>query len=227
MHEAGYHNQVCGRYVSPDEASIEREFNLVHSEWQFPANYNTAPSQAVPAVRCRDGSRAGVLLRWGLVPYFAQGKPGKYSTFNARRETLESSASFGGPWKYGQRCIVPALGFYEWHVNADGSKQPFYVHLDDQAIFGFAGLWEGETCTIITLPANALMSGIHNSRARMPAILAREMRETWLTAKPEAAAAALAAYPSERMVAYPVDRRVNSTRNNDDTLMDPLPAEQD
>ena len=28
---------MCGRYVSPDEAAIEREFNLVHTEWQFPA----------------------------------------------------------------------------------------------------------------------------------------------------------------------------------------------
>jgi putative SOS response-associated peptidase YedK len=218
---------MCGRYVSPDEASIEREFNLVHSEWQFPANFNTAPSQAVPAVRFRNGSRHGVLLRWGLVPFFANGKSGRYNTFNARRETIDSSASFRGPWKYGQRCILPALGFYEWHVNEDGTKQPFYVHLDDQPIFGFAGLWEGETCTIITLPANELMAGIHNSKSRMPAILTRDMREPWLIGTPEAAAAALVAYASDRMNAYPVDPRVNSTRNNDETLLDPLPAEQD
>ena len=218
---------MCGRYVSPDEASIEREFNLVRSEWQFPANFNTAPSQAVPAIRSRDGCREGVLMRWGLVPLFAQGKPGKYSTFNARRETLETTASFRGPWRNGQRCIIPALGFYEWHVNADGRKQPFYVHLDDQAIFGFAGLWEGQTCTIITMPANELMAGVHNSKGRMPGILAREAREIWLTGSAEAAAAALAAYPSDRMIAYPVDPRVNSTRNNDETLLDPLPAAVD
>jgi putative SOS response-associated peptidase YedK len=227
LHEAAYDCQVCGRYVSPDEASIEREFNLVRSEWQFPANFNTAPSQAVPAIRRRDSGREGVLLRWGLVPFFAQGKPGKYSTFNARRETLETSVSFRGPWNSGRRCIIPALGFYEWHVNADGSKQPFYIHLEDQDIFGFAGLWEGETCTIITMPANALMAGIHNSKARMPGILAREAREVWLSGSPDAAAAALEAYPSDRMVAYPVDPRVNSPRNNDETLLDPLPPAED
>jgi hypothetical protein len=44
---------------------------------------------------------------------------------------------------------------------------------------------------------------------------------------PEAAAAALVAYASERMNAYPVDLRVNSTRNNDETLLDPLPAQED
>ncbi|MGB6352664.1 MAG: SOS response-associated peptidase [Steroidobacteraceae bacterium] len=227
---------MCGRYVSPDEASIEREFNLVRTEWQFPANFNTAPSQAVPAVRAREGGREGVLLRWGLVPYFAKGKPGKYATFNARSETLDSSASFQWPWKRGQRCIIPALGFYEWHVNPDGGKQPFYIHLDDQAIFGFAGLWERsradagsviESCTIITLPANALMAGVHNSKARMPAILSRELRETWLFGSAEAAAAALAAYPDDRMIAYPVDARVNSPRNNDETLLDPQQTEVD
>jgi putative SOS response-associated peptidase YedK len=53
------------------------------------------------------------------------------------------------------------------------------------------------------------------------------MREPWLIGTPEAAAAALVAYASDRMNAYPVDPRVNSTRNNDETLLDPLPAEQD
>jgi putative SOS response-associated peptidase YedK len=218
---------MCGRYVSPDEASIEREFNLVHTEWRFPANFNIAPSQPVPAVRARTALREGVLLRWGLVPLFAGARPGKYSTFNARSETLSSNAIFCGPWKHGQRCIIPALGFYEWHVNADGTKQPFYIHLEDQAIFGFAGLWEGESCTMVTVPANTLMAVIHNSRARMPAILARDMREPWLFSSPEAAGAALVAYPDEQMIAYRVDPRVNSARNNDPTLLDPLDTNVD
>jgi hypothetical protein len=32
----------------------------------------------------------------------------------------------------GQRCIIPALGFYGWHVGANGTKRPFYIHLEDQ-----------------------------------------------------------------------------------------------
>jgi putative SOS response-associated peptidase YedK len=59
---------VCGRYVSPDEASIEREFNLVHMEWQFPSSFNVAPTQEVPVVRLRKGERQGIRLRWGLIP---------------------------------------------------------------------------------------------------------------------------------------------------------------
>ena len=39
---------MCGRYVSPDEASIEREFTLVRTEWPFPPNYNVAPYAECP-----------------------------------------------------------------------------------------------------------------------------------------------------------------------------------
>ncbi len=171
------------------------------------------------------------MLRWGLVPFFAKGKVGPYSTINARLESVETSASYRTPWKRGQRCILPALGFYEWHVKEDGSKQPFYIHLNDQPLFGFAGLWDRsvaedgtrlESCTIITLPANPLMAEIHNGRARMPAILAREQRETWLSGPVEEAKGALHSYPQELMVAYAVGKQVNSARNNAPGLIEPL-----
>ena len=44
---------MCGRYVSPDEASIEREFNLVRQEQNITPSYNVAPTQQVPVVRIR------------------------------------------------------------------------------------------------------------------------------------------------------------------------------
>lgn len=59
---------MCGRYVSPDEASIEREFTLVRTEWQFPPSYNVAPTQNVPVIRrvtryggCSDATHKGKL----------------------------------------------------------------------------------------------------------------------------------------------------------------------
>ncbi len=220
---------MCGRYVSPDEAAIEREFALPRAGLGLAAHYNVAPSQAVAAVRLVDGAPRLDLLRWGLVPFFAKGKPGAYSTINARIETIETSASYRGPWRRGQRCILPAMGFYEWHVNADGGKQPYFIHLVDQAVFGFAGLWDRsvaadgtaiESCTIITLPANPLLAEIHNVKQRMPAILARDMRSIWLGADPAAAHAALRAYPAAAMRAHPVGKRVNSPRNDDAGLIE-------
>jgi putative SOS response-associated peptidase YedK len=98
----------------------------------------------VPAVRERDGERLCELLRWGLVPFWAKGVPPRLSTINARVETVATAASYRGPWKRGQRCILPATGFYEWQVRESG-KQPFYIYLTDQSLFGFAGLWDAST----------------------------------------------------------------------------------
>jgi putative SOS response-associated peptidase YedK len=221
---------MCGRYVSPDEASIEREFNLVRTEWQFPASYNVAPTQNVPVVRMnKQGERAGACLHWGLIPYWAKGVPPKFSTINATVEKLTEAATWRNPWKRGQRCIVPALGFYEWQVLADGkSKQPYYITMNDQEIFGFAGLWDSstrndgvriESCTIITMPANKLMAEIHNAKHRMPAILVKHDRDAWLMGTPEEAFLTLKQYPDTHMVATPVSKRVNTPKNNDAELI--------
>jgi putative SOS response-associated peptidase YedK len=132
--------------------------------------------------------------------------------------------------KRGQRCILPAVGFYEWHLNDDGSKQPFYITCADQPVFGFAGLWDSskrddgtvvESCTIITMPPNALMAEIHNAKQRMPMILAFENIEAWLEGSADDAHAALMPYPAELMAAWPVSARVNSPKNNDAKLLSP------
>jgi putative SOS response-associated peptidase YedK len=224
---------MCGRYVSPDEASIEREFNLVHAEWSFPPSYNVAPTQDVPAIRAdKSGARIGARLHWGLIPFWAKGVQPKYSTINATVEKLKDAATWRGPWKRGQRCLMPALGFYEWQVQADGkTKQPFFITLNDQEIFGFAGLWDSsmgadgaavESCTIVTLPANRLMTEIHNLKHRMPAILAREDRDAWLRGSPDDAFHAIKQYPDTHMVATPVGTRVNTPKNNDAKLIEPV-----
>jgi putative SOS response-associated peptidase YedK len=178
-----------------------------------------------------DGEREGVTLRWGLVPFFAKGVPPKYSTINATIERLADGPCWRGPWKRGQRCVLPATGFYEWHVNEDGSKTPFYITCADQPVFGFAGLWDSsraedgtalESCTIITMPPNPLMAEIHNVKQRMPAILQSIEINSWLAGSADEARAALKPYPADSMVAWPVSKRVNIPKNNDAGLIDPL-----
>jgi putative SOS response-associated peptidase YedK len=91
---------MCGRYASPDEASIEREFNLVHKEWQFPPSYNVAPTQAVSVVRINKArERTGSLLRCGLIPFWAKGVQPDYSTINTT--VLTEAATWRGPWSRG------------------------------------------------------------------------------------------------------------------------------
>jgi putative SOS response-associated peptidase YedK len=226
---------MCGRYVTPEQAAAEREFTLRRNSWHFPASYNVAPSLSVPVVRATEGGWEGVMMRWGLVPFFAHGAVPTYSTINARAETLATAASYRMPWRRGQRCILPAAGFYEWQLAPDGSKIPWFIRAADQEIFGFAGLWDRSvgtdgtellSCTIVTLPANALLARIHNVKQRMPAILERRDQADWLDGDAASAERALRAYPETRLLAWPVSRRVNSPRNDDAELIAPLAAAQ-
>jgi putative SOS response-associated peptidase YedK len=225
---------MCGRYITAQAAAFEKAIRLGKVRWQFEVSYNVAPTQSVPVVRFEDGEPVGMMMRWGLIPFFAKGEPPKYSTINARIETVETAASYRGPWQRGQRCIQVAAGFYEWHLDANGRKSPYLIHLADQEAFGFAGLWDRsfkadgtaiESCTHITMPANALMRDIHNTGNnphRMPAILRKEDHEAWLNGSIDEARAVLTQYPADLMVAYEVSSRVNSPKNDGPELIQPV-----
>jgi putative SOS response-associated peptidase YedK len=55
----------------------------------------------------------------------------------------------------------------------------------------------------------------------MPAILAKEDREAWLSGSPDEAWSTLKPYADEHLVAWPVSRRVNTPKNNDPELVVP------
>ena len=228
---------MCGRYILAEKALAERMLEVQLPHWDFQVSYNVAPTQDVPVVRAVEGElagsiqREGLMMRWGLVPFWARGVPPTYSTINATIERFETAPAFRDAWARGQRCIVPTAGFYEWHVEPDGRKQPFLIKLADREVFGFAGLWERSrtadgrwitSCTLLTMPANRLMSEIHNAKQRMPVILAPEDHEAWLTGSQPAAKATLRAYPDDLMVAYRVGPRVSSPKNNDPQLIEPI-----
>lgn len=226
---------MCGRYILRQIAQAERAFALDRLSWTFSASYNIAPTQSVPVVRINGEIREGVMMRWGLIPYFCRGEPPKYSTINATVERLESNAAWRGPWERGRRCMLVADAFYEWHVEPDGRKQPFVIEVADQAVFGFAGLWDRsvradgtvvESCTLITLPANKLMAEIHNAKQRMPAILAASDHAAWLSGSAGQARAVLRAYPDNLLHAYRVSSRVNTPKNDDASLIEPLPTQE-
>lgn len=223
---------MCGRYVTPSQAAAEREMEIGRRN---PANpfkerFNVAPTTNVPVVRIAEGSRECVDMRWGLVPFFAKGIPGKYSTINAKVETIETAASYRGPWKRGQRCLMLASGFYEWQVQPDGTKRPFYIHLTDQPVFAFAALWDRsvtddgvalESCTIITMPASPFMAEIHNDKKREPAMLERKDHQAWLSGSADEARAVLRPYPDDLLAAWPVSKAVNSPKNQGQELIRP------
>lgn len=223
---------MCGRYILAEPLEFARVAALAENHWQFEVSYNVAPTDAVPVVRMKDGQRIGVMMRWGLIPFFAHGVAPKYSTINAQVERIQTGPAWKGPWSRGQRCLQWAAGFYEWNLNAQGQKHPFFVSLADRSVFAFASVWdrsftaEGariDSCALITVPGNELLKRIHNTGAhpyRMPAILAPSDWEAWLEGSAGQAKAVLKPYPDRLMVAHPVSHRVNDPKNDGPELIE-------
>jgi putative SOS response-associated peptidase YedK len=219
---------MCGRYtlVTPAKKLAE-EFSLDASSVDLPPNYNVAPTQGVAAVLSEGGERRLEILRWGLIPPWADDPQIGSRMVNARAETAPEKPSFRRAFRE-RRCLIPADGFYEWK-RTNGSKQPYYIHMKDERPFAFAGLWESwndnggpaiRSCTILTTGPNALVAGVHD---RMPVILPAGSYDAWLDpeAERDELAALLAPYPEDEMEAYPVSRFVNSPSNNDPRCIEP------
>lgn len=131
---------------------------------------------------------------WGLIPAWAKEESIRQYTLNAKIETLDEKPSFREA--VSKRCLILANGFYEWQwLDAKGkTKQAYEIGLADEAPFAFAGLYTQWLCpqtgnprttyTIITTQASPFMAAIHNTKKRMPVILAPADETRWLQQAP-------------------------------------------
>jgi putative SOS response-associated peptidase YedK len=190
---------MCGRYTlaTPAPGDLRARFPIGESV-EIRRRFNVAPGDDVLSVTTdRDGAPRGELLRWGLVPTWADKADTGLKMINARVETAAERPAFRRAFER-FRCLIIADGFYEWQPAGSprpatavrGRKQPFHITRGDGRPFAFAGLWSiwhGQdpplrTCTILTTAANPAIASLHD---RMPIILAPDAETAWLdTATP-------------------------------------------
>lgn len=214
---------MCGRFVN--YIKDLGEWETIFDSWADArgTGYNVSPTQSIPVIT----SNALINMRWGLIPGWSKESSTKYATFNARSETLTTKPAYRNAWKKSQRCLIPALGYYEWKQEKS-HKQPFFVCRADKKPIVFGGLWEewnnsDETilsCSIITQASTGSLKNLH---PRMPCLIKLDQAEDWLY---EGALAALniATYNKpEDITYYPVDVKVNNAKNQGADLIKPLP----
>ncbi len=215
---------MCGRYTltAPSESLAEMLPGLEITD-EISPRYNIAPTQEV-AVVPNNGENRMEYFRWGLIPSWAKDPKIGNRMINARSETLAEKPSFRTAYKR-RRCLVLADGYYEWRAEGRrGPKTPYYIRMESEKPFAFAGLWESwrqagddtslQSCTIITCPPNERLERIHD---RMPVILEAAEYDVWLSPEEQAPAELnhlLKPYPAEEMTAYPVTRLVNQPKND-------------
>src|SRR6266540_7528459 len=164
---------MCGRYVSPEEAAVERAWHIGRRNWKTPfgkPRYNVAPTMRVIMLR-RDAASPEIELahaRWGFVPYWWKEAKPPLGRFNAKVET----AGANGMWREAlsrARCLLPALGWYEWREEERIDKatgevvkvnQPYYITRKDRRPLCFAG---------------GFPSGHEPREAQRPAVLAGDV----------------------------------------------------
>lgn len=232
---------MCGRYLRrADKQKIAEAFHLglLPDSFVLPPDYNVAPSTFQPVIRLnRDtGEREIVMMRWGLVPYFAKSVADfkGFSTINAKAESVEEKALWRGPFQK-RRCLVPADGFYEWQKLDPKTMKPYVYTLTEGQPFAFAGLWDAwkdpatgdwlQSFAIITTIANELAAKVHE---RMPVILHPRDYDRWLERGDGVRLPTdlLRPYETDGMQAGPCNPAVGNVRNNGPEMLDcPNPDE--
>ena len=208
---------MCGRFAfySPSEAAAA--LFGVSTSIEIEPRYNIAPTQYIAAVRDDENKdRELVMLRWGLVPFWAKDPSIGNRMINARAETVAEKPAYRAAYRH-RRCVVLADGFYEWRREGD-SKTPYFISLASGEPFSLAGLWENwtdkesgdslQTTTLITTAANDFMAPLHH---RMPVVLESNSAGEWLAGANDLLDDVAAITPP--LQAWPVDRRVNNARN--------------
>ena len=226
---------MCTRYISPDDADIERHWHIGarnQPQWQrevFP-NYLGPFIRSVRAAT--EPSSELVVGQWSLIPWFAKERKLKYPTSNARAEELQAKASYKHPWARGQRCIIPADAYFEpcWET---GKHVPWMFRRADGDPWGLAGLWNTwtdpttgelvESYTMLTLNADnhPLMKRMHKPDPKQPLHMQDKRSvvpieagdvDTWLNGTVGDAAMLVRVAPVERFDAGPAEPPAASTR---------------
>jgi putative SOS response-associated peptidase YedK len=206
---------MCGRAtLSASEDDLRRIFGL-SGLLPLAPRFNIAPSQVIAVIR-EPGKLE--LLKWGLD--LARGRG-----VNVRAETVARAPQYRDSFRT-RRCLVVVDGFYEWKRLPGSKKQPFLVRREDGQPFALAGIWDRSTtpdgevvdaCAVITGKAQAVVAELHD---RMPIVVAPEHFERWL--EPRERPTDLLTPSAAALVAYPVSPLVNSPKNDDPRLIEPL-----
>lgn len=208
---------MCVNFKTPTPAAMVETFSAPvpeQTEWRdevwqdYPAPIITGDGQ----------TRHGTIATYGMVPQKRiPEKVRKYSTMNARAETVGIKRSYSKQWREGQLCLVPLQHFYEPNYES-GKAERWKIGMADGSLFAVAGLWKAwydedgekvaQSFTQLTVNSDdhELMRRFHKpgDEKRSLIIVPRGEWDNWLGCRnPEEARSFFRLYPAELMSAQP------------------------
>lgn len=220
---------MCGRFAVtlPSDAMAQLfEAQPANALPDVP-NFNICPTNQVHVVRRGEVGRQLVPMRWGFLPHWYKAENGGPLLINARAETIAEKPAFRAACRE-RRCLIVAMGFYEWTKDPEGNRLPWYFHRPGGAPIAFAGVWQTwgrempqPTCAIVTTAANDEVRAVHH---RMPLIIEAEDWPLWLGEAGSGAARLMAPGRPGVLAWHRVGTAVNSNRAQGAALITPEKA---
>lgn len=207
---------MCVNFRAPGKQIMVETFNAPVAD-QLDWKEEIWQDYAAPIITGDGTMREGHLATYGMVPQ-SQIPEGvrKYSTMNARAETVGEKRSFSRAWKDGQRCLVPLIHFYEpnWET---GKAVRWKIGMADGEPFAVAGIWrqrkneDGPPMSFTQLTVNSdehpLMKRFHRlgDEKRSLIIVPRDHWDDWLGChNQEEARSFFRTYPADLFYATPL-----------------------
>ncbi len=220
---------MCGR-VNVSSGPLTLLFmDMVSQPYPGSDRHNVAPTEPLPVVRANAlGALETVTMRWWLTPYWSKEMSTRYSMFNAKAETLETSAAFKEPFAR-RRCVLPVAGYYEWTKDGD-RKLPYYIRPRHDDGLLLAGIWDRwrngdetlESFAVITTAVHDRLAFVHR---RQPVMLSRAEGRRWMDRaenQTDLKATLLRSRLPVALSVVPVSTYVNTSRNEGDRCIEPI-----
>ena len=220
---------MCGR-VNVSSGPLTLLFmDMVSQPYPGEDRHNMAPTEPVVVLRANAlGDLESATMRWWLTPYWSKEVSTRYSMFNAKAETIETSASFKEPFAR-RRCVVPVAGYYEWTKDGE-RKLPYYIRPQDDRGMLLAGIWDRwrkgnevlESFAVVTTAVHDRLSFVHR---RQPVMLSRAEGRRWVDRTEDQTTLKDELLRSRLPVALsvvPVSTYVNTSRNEGDRCIEPI-----
>lgn len=211
---------MCVNYRPANRGELENWFGVaIPPDLEWPAE--TWQDYSAPFItRSADGGRQVLVGSYGMVPKrHIPPHVKRFTTMNARSETVGKLRSYSRAWKSGQLCLVPMVAFYEPNWES-GKHVRFRIERPDGKPFAAAGLWraweeeDGSTAHSFTqLTVNAdehdVLRRFHRAgdEKRSLAIVPPEEYDSWLACSdPELARSFMRLMPSNEYACMPAPK---------------------
>lgn len=211
---------MCTNYAPPERGQFITDLSWQEPTFEYRAE--AYPSYLAPMrILAHDTGEPELReAKFGLVPFWSKEAKLKYSTVNARAETIARLSSYREPWKKRRYALVPMAGFYEPDYET-GRPIRWRIERADKQAFTVAAIWdywknpEGEgfhSFSLLTINADGhpVMGRFHakEDEKRSLVIVPAERRDDWLHATLENAASFLMEMPVEEFTAAPAPKPV-------------------